>query len=237
MVDPAQETEEGHELSSIKVRRRKLNCFNGCINRRTKYSVVVKIQFCAFSFYFIVEVCHFSAKHMNLFLKNWQTVPLRRRASWRLQNTLLGSPQVREEVPIQSLSIFVNLANSKWIEIKKNRGSLTSSIRAICWRIDSLAVKLGKKFNEFHGENYFQGEKSCRKVCIYYHVMKRRFKKNARCLFREIYSFSNIIPIEKNHYSLKNYYVRGVAIRFVLEYAIFTKTITIWNCVRKDEHG
>ena len=34
---------EGDEFSSIKVRRRKLNCYNGCINKRTKYSVVVNI--------------------------------------------------------------------------------------------------------------------------------------------------------------------------------------------------
>ena len=136
---------------------------------------------CVFFLYYSRRLLFFLIKALAYehILKNWHTVPLRMRASWRLQNTLLGSPQVWEEVPIQSLSIFVKPCQEQmdWDKKKKNKGSLTSSIRAICWRFDSLAVKLGKKFYEFHGENYFQGEKSCRKVCIYYHVMKRRLKK------------------------------------------------------------
>ena len=56
-VYSAEETEEGHKFASIKLRRKKLNCYNGCINRRTKYSVMVTILLCVSFFYFIVDVC------------------------------------------------------------------------------------------------------------------------------------------------------------------------------------
>ena len=57
------------ETEDIKVKRRKLNCYNGCINRKTKYSVVVNILFCAFHFYFIVDVCHYFQQSIFFFIK------------------------------------------------------------------------------------------------------------------------------------------------------------------------